>query len=166
MDSCHFFQLPTIYLRSCLSDESSRKAEPTRHYKNWNARHYLSRNSLQVAMGLGSRTHQSEAPLWTVNPVLVMQRRGDSEALPRRRWWQDHIFKAEAVLRCPHPLPGAEVLPGQQERTASGRGRGALPRPRRGTTVGVGPCSCTSKPGSPILPATLQAAQCYFNQWG
>ena len=70
-------------------------------------------------MGLGSRTHQSEAPLWTVNPVLVMQRRGDSEALPRRRWWQDHISKAEAVLCCPHPLPGTEVLPGQRGRTAS-----------------------------------------------
>lgn len=78
-------------------------------------------------MGLGSRTPNQKHPLWTVNLVLVMKRRGDSEALPLQRWWQDHSSTAAVVRCCPHPLPGAEVLPRQQESTASGSGSGALP---------------------------------------
>lgn len=84
-----------------------------------------------------------------MNPVLVMQRRGDSEALPLQRWWQDHSSTAAVVICCPHSLRGAEVLPRQQESTASGSGSGALPRALSGPTVGTVPCSSTSKPGSP-----------------
>lgn len=65
-------------------------------------------------MGLGSGPTNQKHPLWTVNLVLVMKRRGDSEALPLQRWWQDHSSTAAVVRCCPHPLPGAEVLPRQQ----------------------------------------------------